>query len=153
MTIRAATSQDISRLSDLHARAFAQGWDRAAMESLLEGKGVFALLFEEHDLDAFLMARVVADETEILSLAVRPDARRRGLASGLLAQAAEQAGAMGAIRMFLEVAATNLPARNLYEKHGFREVGVRKAYYEDGGDALVLAARLPLALGNSRETL
>jgi ribosomal-protein-alanine N-acetyltransferase len=51
------------------------------------------------------------------------------------------------------VAAANLPARNLYGKYGFREVGQRKGYYEDGDDALVLAAALPLAMGNPEKTL
>jgi ribosomal-protein-alanine N-acetyltransferase len=51
------------------------------------------------------------------------------------------------------VAAANLPARKLYEKYGFREVGLRKAYYEDGDDALVLSAVLPLAMGNPEKTL
>ena len=60
---------------------------------------------------------------------------------------------MGSVRIFLEVAAANLPARNLYGKYGFREVGLRKAYYEDGDDALVLAASLPLAMGNPEKTL
>ena len=153
MTIREATAQDISGLADLHARAFARAWDRAAMQSLLNGPGVFAFIAEEDDLKGFIMVRVAADETEILSIAVGPDTRRRGLGSTLLTHAAQQVSGLGAVRMFLEVAAANLPARNLYEKHGFRQVGARKAYYEDGGDALVLAAGLPLTMGNSRETL
>ncbi|MBS0274903.1 MAG: ribosomal protein S18-alanine N-acetyltransferase [Proteobacteria bacterium] len=153
MTIREATAQDISGLADLHARAFAHAWDRAAMQSLLKGHGVFAFIAGEGEVDGFIMVRVAADETEILSIAVSPDARRRGLGSRLLTHAAQRAAGLGAVRMFLEVAAKNLPARNLYEKHGFRQVGARKAYYEDGGDALVLASALPLAMGNSKETL
>jgi len=153
MTIREATAQDISALADLHARAFARAWDRASMQSLLGGQGVFAFIAGQDDLDGFVMIRIAADETEILSIAVGPDTRRRGLASQLLVHAAERAAGLGAVRMFLEVAAANLPARNLYEKHGFRQVGARKAYYEDGDDALVLAAGLPLAMGNSKETL
>jgi ribosomal-protein-alanine N-acetyltransferase len=153
MTIRPATPRDLSALADLHARAFAHAWDEMAMESLLDGQGVFALVAEEGDLDGFIMVRVAADETEVLSIAVGPDARRRGLASGLLEQACHRATGMGAMRIFLEVASVNLAARNLYTKHGFREVGLRKAYYEDGDDALVLAAPLPLAVGNPEKTL
>lgn len=153
MNIRPATSRDLSALADLHARAFARAWDVLAMKSLLDGPGVFALVAEDEDLDAFIMVRVAADETEILSVAVSPHIRRRGLASGLLEQACHRATGMGAARIFLEVASVNLPARNLYAKHGFREVGLRKAYYEDGDDALVLAALLPLAVGNPEKTL
>ena len=153
MTIRAATARDLAALADLHARAFARAWDEAAMKSLFAGRGVFALVSEEDDLSGFILARVAADETEILSVAVSPDMRQRGLASLLLEQACHKATGEGAVRIFLEVAAANAPARNLYEKYGFREVGRRKAYYEDGDDALVLSASLPLAMGNSRKTL
>jgi ribosomal-protein-alanine N-acetyltransferase len=153
MNIRPATPRDLSALADLHARAFARGWDVSAMKSLLDGQGVFALVAEGDDLDGFVMVRVAADETEVLSIAIGPNARRRGLASGLLEQACHRAASMGSVRIFLEVAAANLPARNLYGKYGFREVGLRKAYYEDGDDALVLAASLPLAMGNPEKTL
>ncbi|HSM96513.1 MAG TPA: ribosomal protein S18-alanine N-acetyltransferase [Rhizomicrobium sp.] len=153
MTIRPATPRDLSGLADLHARAFARAWDEAAMKSLLDGRGVFALVADEDDLSGFILARVAADETEILSVAVSPDMRQRGLASRLLEQACHRAATEGAARIFLEVAAANLPARNLYGKYGFREVGRRTAYYEDGEDALVLSAALPLAMGNSGKTL
>jgi ribosomal-protein-alanine N-acetyltransferase len=153
MNIRPATPRDLSALADLHARAFARGWDVSAMKSLLDGQGVFALVAEGDDLDGFVMVRVAADETEVLSIAIGPNARRRGLASGLLEQACHRVASMGSVRIFLEVAAANLPARNLYGKYGFREVGLRKAYYEDGDDALVLAASLPLAMGNPEKTL
>ena len=153
MTIRAATPWDLAGLADLHARAFALAWDEAAMKSLLDGRGVFALVADEDDLSGFILARVAAEEIEILSVAVSPDMRQRGLASRLLAQACHRAIAEGAARIFLEVAAANLPARNLYKKYGFHEVGRRKAYYEDGDDALVLSAALPLAMGNSGKTL
>lgn len=153
MTIRSAAPHDLAALADLHARAFARAWDELAMKSLLNGQGVFALVAEEDDLAGFILARVAADETEILSVAISPDRRQRGLASQLLEQACHRATGEGAVRIFLEVAAANLPARNLYKKYGFREVGQRKAYYEDGDDALVLSAALPLAMGNSAKTL
>lgn len=153
MMIRPATPRDLAALADLHARAFARAWDELAMKNLLDGRGVFALVAQEDDLNGFILARVAADEIEILSVAISPDMRQRGLASQLLEQACHRAIGEGAVRIFLEVAAANQPARNLYEKYGFREVGRRKAYYEDGDDALVLSAELPLAMGNSGKTL
>lgn len=153
MTIRPATPRDLAALADLHARAFARAWDELAMKNLLDGRGVFALVAQEDDLNGFILARVAADETEILSVAISPDMRQRGLASQLLERACHRATGEGAVRIFLEVAAANQPARNLYEKYGFREVGRRKAYYEGGDDALVLSAGLPLAMGNSGKTL
>jgi ribosomal-protein-alanine N-acetyltransferase len=89
-----------------------------------------------------LLARVTADEAEILTLAVAPPARRGGIGAALLASAMQRAAAAGAVAMFLEVASGNLPAQSLYEKAGFVRVGRRARYYPNGGDALVLRADL-----------
>ncbi|MBU2208038.1 MAG: GNAT family N-acetyltransferase, partial [Alphaproteobacteria bacterium] len=69
-----------ARLADVHAEAFPAPWDAAALEALLDQDGVFAL----EDPDGFILLRAVADEAEILTLAVRPAARRRGLGARLV---------------------------------------------------------------------
>jgi ribosomal-protein-alanine N-acetyltransferase len=89
-----------------------------------------------------LLARVAADEAEILTIGVAPEARRLGVGRGLLAAAMRRAASAGAAAMFLEVASTNTPARALYENAGFVRVGRRARYYPNGGDALVLRADL-----------
>lgn len=135
------------QLADLHAAAFAAPWDVAAFADLLGQSGVFA----EADTDGFILIRVAADEAEILTLAVRPEARRRGLGGRLVEAAAVRAAAAGAGRLFLEVADDNPAARALYARCGFEAAGRRRGYYpgEDGArtDALILAlnltARLP----------
>ncbi|MFQ5566998.1 MAG: GNAT family N-acetyltransferase [Paracoccaceae bacterium] len=90
----------------------------------------------------FALYRAVADEAELLTLSVLPEARRRGLGAGLLAACEDGARAEGAARLFLEVAAGNLAARALYDRAGYRECGRRKGYYRrpDGSrdDALVM---------------
>lgn len=153
MNIRPATIRDLAALADLHARAFARGWGADSLKGLMDSPGAFVFVSEQDDIDGFILIRTASDETEVLTIAVGPDARRRGLASRLLEHACLYAADEGAIRMFLEVASTNLPAINLYEKYGFRRVGHRKAYYEDGDDALVLSAGLPLAMGKAVKTL
>ena len=85
----------------------------------------------------------MADEAEILTLAVHPTARRRGIAARLTAQAAAAARSLGVVRLFLEVAEDNAPARALYAALGFQPAGRRRGYYarKDGpaADALILA--------------
>jgi len=153
MIIRMATMDDLSALADVHARAFAESWDEASLKSLLSGPGVSAHLAEDDEICGFILTRVAVDEAEIITIAVSPDRRQRGIASRLLDNALARDAASGAIRVFLEVASQNVPARSLYERRGFREVGRRRAYYADGDDALVLAAGLPLVVGNSEKTL
>jgi [ribosomal protein S18]-alanine N-acetyltransferase len=74
----------------------------------------------------FLVVRAVAeDEREVLNVAVDPLAQRQGVAAQLLSEASRR----GAARWFLEVRESNFPARNLYKKLGFLDVGRRPSYY------------------------
>jgi ribosomal-protein-alanine N-acetyltransferase len=93
----------------------------------------------------FLLARVAADECEILTLAVLPETRRRGIAARLLERALCEARRQGATACFLEVAADNAPALALYRRAGFAECGRRKAYYGGTTDALLMRLSLNAA--------
>lgn len=134
------------RLAELHATAFDAPWTAAAFAALLEQSGV--MLIEREC--GFILIRVVADEAEILTLAVRPEARRAGLGLILVKAAAEAAADTGATILFLEVAADNAPARALYARSGFTQVGKRPRYYARPAaaavDALLLSLILPAPL-------
>jgi ribosomal protein S18 acetylase RimI-like enzyme len=86
-----------------------------------------------------LVAWRVADELEILFVATDPRHRRRGVARALLGRAIVAARDEGAARLVLEVASGNAAARALYASFGFEEVGVRRGYYADGDDAVMMA--------------
>jgi ribosomal-protein-alanine N-acetyltransferase len=115
-------------------------WSAAAIADELSLPGVFGLIEAG---GGMVLARVVADEAEILALAVASPARRAGRGAALLAAAEARAQEAGAARMFLEVAVGNTPARTLYGRAGYREVGRRPRYYPDGGDALLMVKLLP----------
>lgn len=124
-------------LAALHAAAFPEGerWGADAIRLMLEMPGAFGLHLPGQ---GFVLARVAADEAEILTLAVVPGARRQGHGGALLAAAMAGAAARGAAAMFLEVSERNAAARALYAAAGFAEAGRRRRYYPDGADALVL---------------
>jgi ribosomal-protein-alanine N-acetyltransferase len=85
----------------------------------------------------------VADEVHITNVAVRPDARRHGIARGLLGTVLDDARTRGFKVVVLEVRPSNRQAIALYESFGFRVVGRRRGYYYDTGeDALVMEIRL-----------
>jgi ribosomal-protein-alanine N-acetyltransferase len=137
---------DPTVLAALHGQAFQRPWDAAALQSLLAGPGVFAFAAAS----GFVLARAAAGEAEILTLAVIPSARGRGLGRDLMQAAASHAVSLGAQTLFLEVGTDNPAALALYNGLGFIRAGQRKGYYPDshsqsGGDALVLKAALPLA--------
>jgi len=134
--LRASTAH-AAALAAIHAESFPPGqrWGQDAMALELALPGVFALIDPG---GAMVMARIAADEAEILTLAVHPAMRRRGLARALLQAAATIAAEEGAAAMFLEVALRNAGARALYAAAGFAEVGQRRRYYADGDDAMVM---------------
>ncbi|HHH89635.1 MAG TPA: GNAT family N-acetyltransferase [Aliiroseovarius sp.] len=134
-------------LSALYRAAFpdARPWSTAEFAGLLARPET--ILAEAQQ--GFALGRVIADEAELITLAVHPHARRRGLGRSLLARFEAEAGARGARSAFLEVAADNGPAMALYLQAGWRESGRRKGYYARRGqpaaDALTLQKSLPVA--------
>lgn len=129
-------------LALLHASSFApdECWSANVIALQLGAPGGFGFLDSR---GGMILGRAVADEAEVLTLAVEPELRRMGIGAGLLRAALAKAATMGAQRMFLEVAVTNDPAIRLYRAVGFEPVGERRRYYADGTDALVM--RAPLA--------
>lgn len=145
--IREAALEDLAEMARIHALCFAKAWDEAALGDMLKSPGIVGLIAP----GGFVLARVAADEAEVLTIAVDPAARRRGTGRALLAEAVSAVQAKGARTMFLEVACANSAARALYGLLGFHNVGRRKSYYEGGEDALILKADLPLAaVGHGR---
>ena len=145
--VRVAAPRDAQALAALHARAFDHPWLVTAIADLLAGEDVIGLMAEDSTGPrGFVLARVVAGEAEILTIAVDPDHRRSGLGQALLAAASELATQQGGEALFLEVSVDNLAALALYEKARFVRVGLRRGYYTgpDGRpvDALVLRRNL-----------
>ena len=151
MNIEAVTAaDDLSALAGLHKACFTQAWTQGALRDLLKIAGTLAFSAP----DGFVMARIAGDEAEILTIAVTPGARRRGIGLALLNEAARHACEMGARTMFLEVGESNAAAIALYKRSGFREVGRRGSYYGPSEDALILRADLPLIpLGNTKASI
>jgi ribosomal-protein-alanine N-acetyltransferase len=132
---------DTAPLAALHAACFKDAWDAASLRTTLATPGAFAF----HDRDGFVVARVASDEAEILTLAVAPGARGKGLGRALLSAAIAEARRRDAEAIFLEVGSDNPAALALYAALGFANVGSRKGYY-GGRDAAVLRLSLPADL-------
>lgn len=128
------------RLSDIHKASFIseRGWSAEEIQCLLQSPHVFVV-----DLDVgFLIGRVVADEAELLTVAVLPEARGRGIGAKMLRMFEKHAAEKQAARCFLEVAEDNVAARALYEAAGWSEVGKRPSYYARPGAAKCAALLL-----------
>lgn len=145
--LRALGALDLDLAARLHGIAFAplgeRAWSRQEIAELLATPGVKGLVHEQGGEPAgFALWRVAADEAELLTIAVAPECRRRGMGRALLAAVLAAAREEGVAHLLLEVGEDNQPARALYEVAGFATVGRRAAYYERGAnrraDALVM---------------
>jgi [ribosomal protein S18]-alanine N-acetyltransferase len=143
ITLRAGTPADLQCVAALMAAAFdprfGEAWTPAQCMGVLSLPGIWLTLAEaDGDACGFALVRSAADEAELLLLAVDPRTRRRGVGSALLAAAIAESAARNIRRLHLEVRAGN-DAVNLYQKIGFRKVGVRRGYYR-GNDGHVFDA-------------
>ena len=136
-----ASHLHVAAMATIHAAAFPprEAWGRDAISLQLALPGTFGLIDAA---GGMALVRVAYDEAELLTLAVQPDSRRRGLGRALLRAAMAAARHQGARSMVLEVSVHNAAARPLYADAGFVEVGQRPRYYADGADALILRAPL-----------
>jgi [ribosomal protein S18]-alanine N-acetyltransferase len=130
--IEPARAEHAARIAQLHARLFDVAWSKSTIQQMLEDTHTIAFVAQAPAGApiGFVIGRTVADEAELLSIGVDPAWQRRGIGR-LLAEAlcAASVGAQ-AHRLYLEVAAGNLPALRLYTALGGRNIGLRKGYYE-----------------------
>lgn len=134
-----ARPEHASEIARLHGRLFSEAWDAGAIETMLAHPGSIALVATGKggptDMCGFALAQVAADEAEILTIGVRPESQRRGVAAKLVAGLLRAGKNAGGQKMHLEVAESNAAALALYRKCGFSEVGRRKGYYARPGGA------------------
>ncbi|SRR6266436_5909978 len=130
----AATAAEILRGSPKAAQ-----WTEWGFRELLGWPGMLALVSEEDGkVNGFIIGRQVAEEAEILNLAVIPAKRRRGEGGALLKAALDEFRARHVSRVFLEVRESNESAMAFYARHGFSKTGRRVGYYHDPEEAAMV---------------
>ncbi|MDR3277717.1 MAG: ribosomal protein S18-alanine N-acetyltransferase [Oscillospiraceae bacterium] len=135
--IELARENDVVEIMAIERAAFSPAWtEGAVLRELDSGDAFFAAAKEGGQILGFIVLRYMADEAELFQIAVREDARRRGVGEALLQAAVENACGRA---IFLEVRASNRAAAALYEKNGFTVCGRRRGYYDaPAEDALVM---------------
>jgi [ribosomal protein S18]-alanine N-acetyltransferase len=134
-----ARPSDATAIAALHAASFRGGWEESEVYRLLADSAIVAhCTLIRRATVGFIVSRVAADEAEILSVAIAPARRGRGLSRPLLDLHLRSLAGRGVRAVFLEVDEHNEPARRLYSRAGFHQVGRRQAYYPGGAAALVL---------------
>lgn len=155
LLIRPMALADLPSVAQIERSSFRAVWPPQAYRQEIETNRL------AHYLVAQVADRVVGyggvwlmvDEAHITTFAVDPRYRRRRIGERLLLALLDLAAERLAREATLEVRLSNLPARRLYEKYGFRPVGVRPRYYSDNGEDALIMTTEPLALPPMRDRI
>ena len=138
-TIRKMTEEDVAAVAALEAENFSRPWSYDAFFQTLSDENYIVLIAKETD--AFLGYCVLlctGEEADITNVCTAPEARGKGVATEMMTALMEAGKERGVAEFFLEVRESNTPARKLYTKLGFEEIGLRKNYYEEPREHAVL---------------
>ncbi len=142
--LAAISPDDAEMVARIHAECFQVAWSSDEFAALLSQETVFGFgaALPGRQADGFVLARIAADEAEILTIAVARAKQGQGLGQLLMEQVLRHLHAQRTERLFLEVEETNLRALALYRRLGFVQVGQRPGYYHQFGGASALVMRL-----------
>jgi len=132
---------DIPAVHAIESASFPTPWPPYAFRGELETNRMarYLVVRASGRVVAYAGIWLMVDEAHVTTFAVLPAYRRRGIGGRLLCEVIELSAALGATVVTLEVRLSNAAARQLYQRFGFRPVGVRPRYYSDNGeDALIM---------------
>ena len=141
MIITKMTEKHVAQVAELEKICFGSAaWSEKSIASELENAlSLWIVAVEDEQVLGYVGSQTVIDETDMMNIAVHPDYRKQGIATGLIV------GLIGALKLrnshclTLEVRASNEPAKKLYKMLDFEEIGIRKNYYRNPKeDALIL---------------
>lgn len=144
MTIITMAADHVAQVAELERLCFADPWSENSVASELQNPlSLWLVALDGDTVAGYIGSQTVLDESDMMNVAVHPDYRRQGIAETLVLELAQCLKAKGSCCLTLEVRASNEPAKKLYEKLGFEQVGCRKNYYRNPKeDALILKKSL-----------
>jgi ribosomal-protein-alanine N-acetyltransferase len=146
--VEPAQVRDAELLAALHAKGFHSGWPSQDFASYIAGRDtpVYVACDARRNIAGFAMLRLAADEAELITIAVDPRWRKKGIGRALMNALLADLQTTAARRLYLEVAGDNPAALRLYGGLGFSKIGERDGYYAraDGrpATAIVMARDL-----------
>ena len=149
--MRPMTLADLDQVNAIEQVSFSSPWpEKAFFYELTQNQHALCWVAEWIGKDerpiivADIVIWLILEEAHIGTLAVRPEFRGQRIAQRLLAKALLASAKSGATQALLEVRASNQAAQNLYQKFGFKQVGVRPGYYQDTKEDAVLMTLTPI---------
>ena len=144
MIIEKMNASHVPQIAELEKVCFADPWSVTSIETELTSRlSLWFVAMEGDKVVGYVGSQTVIDESDVMNIAVHPDYRRQGIGEALLETLADALREKGSRGLTLEARVSNTPAVSLYEKAGFRQVGLRKNYYRNPKeDALILRKEL-----------
>ncbi len=145
--IRRINENEIDNVVNINRECLPENYSRFFFTQMYKAFPQYFLIAEDKgEIAGYIMARTELSPTflkfikklHIISIAVLPKHRRRGIATGLMETVEERAVKQGVEKIFLEVRVTNYPAIQLYKKLGYKITNILKGYYRDGEDAYLM---------------
>lgn len=134
VSVEPLSAKDCGEIHRVHALAFHHSWSSDDFRSLIAQDNVFGFVARPEGKPGkacgFVLARLVAGEAEILTIAVSDEVRKQGVGRSLMDAVLRYLYQERAETLFLEVDENNVAALALYRRIGFNKVGDRPAYYE-----------------------
>lgn len=134
--------RDLGLIQTIEQVSYPRPWSPAVFQSELEmarrGERHYAVAWRDGQLVGYAGLMFVMGDAHVTNIAVAPERQRSGIATRLMAELAWQAIARDCVALTLEVRLSNTGAQALYRHFGFAPVGVRKNYYENIEDAIVM---------------
>lgn len=142
-TISKMTFSDLENISSSLLSDFDNFWNYNILKSELENtRSQYIVLKAENEILGFAGIIDTLDQMEITNIVVRKDMRNKGIGNILLNRLIELSKENKKNTIFLEVNSNNLVAIKLYEKNGFKKVGLRKKYYNNTYDAILMNLKI-----------
>ena len=139
MILSFLSKSDLLLLDQLNKKDFSDGWKLNQLECAFESGRFFAIgAFDGKKLIGAITVSRSFDDADIEGVVTDSEFRKHGVASELIDRAQVELEKLGVKRALLEVRENNIVARSLYKKKGFTELSVRKKYYSDGENAVVM---------------
>ena len=140
MMIMKMAAEHVSQVAQLEKICFSDPWSENSVASELKNKlSLWLVAVEDGSVAGYIGSQTVMDETDMMNVGVHPDFRRKGIAEALVTELVSHLQQQGSHCLTLEVRASNEPARKLYDKLGFNQIGRRPNYYRNPKeDALIL---------------
>lgn len=140
MKIEPMNASHVSQIAQLEKRCFSDPWSEKSIASELDNPlSLWLVAVEAGEVVGYVGSQTVLGETDMMNLAVAPEARRQGTGRALVLALVEALTEKGSRSLMLEVRVSNIPAQKLYEGLGFSQVGRRPKYYVNPReDALIL---------------